>query len=321
MEMKTKETVAKKCPPLKNKEIINNNMKNIQEGLFKNLPTLHDTLEESNTEFTPLSLDDLANILDLTIKEDSANKKAAFLCLLSAFTETAQFNLSFNAPSSTGKSYIPLEIAQLFPEEDRLELSYCSPTAFFHQAGKYDKKKNEILLDLSRKIIIFLDQPNTQLIGHLRPLLSHDQKECLAQITDKNQKYGTRTKNIRLRGYPVVIFCSASFMIDEQEATRFLLLSPEMSQSKLRKGIETAIHKNTNSAEYERAIAENVKRALLKKRILAIKKLGITDIIVPSKEEITRRFLAKYSTLKPRHQRDIKRILSIVKAIALINPW
>ena len=32
------------------------------------------------------------------------NKLATFLCLLSTYTENCQFNISFNAPSSTGKS-------------------------------------------------------------------------------------------------------------------------------------------------------------------------------------------------------------------------
>ena len=60
---------------------------------------------------------DLIDVLDLTIKKDRENKLVTFLCLLSAYTDSAQFNLSFNAPSSSGKSYIPLEIAQLFPQE------------------------------------------------------------------------------------------------------------------------------------------------------------------------------------------------------------
>jgi hypothetical protein len=53
------------------------------------------------------------------------------------------------------------------------------------------------------------------------PLLSHDKKEIAIKITDKTQKNGTKTKNILLRGYPSVIFCTAGLRIDEQEATRF----------------------------------------------------------------------------------------------------
>src|SRR3990167_5639497 len=168
------------------------------------------------------------------------------ICLTN--TENAQFNISYNAPSSTGKSYIPTEIARLLPEEDVLEIGYCSPTAFFHDVGEQDEKnKGRILVDLSRKILIFLDQPHTQLLERLRPLLSHDKKEISIKITDKNQKQGLRTKNVVLRGFPSVIFCTAGLRIDEQEATRFLLLSPEINQEKIRQGILESIKKEADA--------------------------------------------------------------------------
>lgn len=154
------------------------------------------------SQFKPLSLPDLSEILGLTIKQDEENKIVTFLCELSAYTENAQFNISYNAPSSTGKSYIPTEIARLLPEEDVMELAYCSPTAFFHDVGEWDKENRGYIVDLSRKILIFLDQPHTQLLERLRPLLSHDKKEISVKITDKSQKFGMKTKNILLKGYP-----------------------------------------------------------------------------------------------------------------------
>lgn len=158
------------------------------------------------SQFKPLSSQELIKILGLTIKKDEENKLITFLCQLSAYTESSQFNISFNAPSSTGKSYIPTEIARLFPEEDVIEIGYCSPTAFFHDVGEYQKEKKGYLVDLSRKILVFLDQPHTQLLERLRPLLSHDRKEITLKITDKTQKFGLKTKNVLLRGYPSVIF-------------------------------------------------------------------------------------------------------------------
>ena len=141
------------------------------------------------SQFKPLSSQDLIEILGLTIKKDEENKLITFLCQLSVYTENSQFNISFNAPSSTGKSYIPTEIARLFPEKDVIEIGYCSPTAFFHDIGEYIKEKGGYLVDLSKKILIFLDQPHTQLLERLRPLLSHDKKEINLKITDKTQKF------------------------------------------------------------------------------------------------------------------------------------
>ena len=97
----------------------------------------------------PMSGKELTDVLGLTIKRDEENKIVTFLCELSAYTENAQFNVSFNAPSSTGKSYIPTEIAKLFPQEDVIELAYCSPTAFFQDVGKYNKELKGYRIDLS----------------------------------------------------------------------------------------------------------------------------------------------------------------------------
>ena len=273
------------------------------------------------SQFKPLASQDLVEILGLTIKRDVENKIITFLCELSAYTENAQFNVSYNAPSATGKSYIPTEIARLFPEEDMMELAYCSPTAFFHDVGEWDKEKGGYDVDLSRKILIFLDQPHNELLARLRPLLSHDKKEISLKITDKTQKHGLKTKNVLLKGYPAVIFCTAGLRIDEQEATRFLLLSPEVNQEKIREGILESLKKEADSETYKGWLDDNPERKLLKERIRAIKLEGIREIKIANPEKVKEQFFATKKKLKPRHQRDIKRISSIIKSFALLNLW
>lgn len=277
--------------------------------------------ERALGEFKPIIVQEVIEILGLTIKKDEQNKLLTFLCELSAYTESSQLNISFNAPSSTGKSFIPTETARLFPEEDVIEVGYCSPTAFFHDVGEYNKDSNEYVVDLSRKILIFLDQPHTLLLQHLRPLLSHDKKEIHLKITDKTQKFGLKTKNVLLRGYPAVIFCTAGLRVDEQEATRFLLLSPEVNQEKIRQGILESIKKEADAASYKSWLEENPERKLLKERIRAIKLEGIREINIADYEKVVERFLSKNKVLKPRHQRDSKRLVSIIKSLALLNLW
>lgn len=274
-----------------------------------------------STKFKPLSSEDISKILDLTIKKDDINKVTTFLCQLSAFTEDNQFNISFQAPSSSGKSHIPIEISKLFPSEDVLKLGNCSPTAFFHEQGKYDKEKNEMRIDLSRKILIFLDMPHTQLLERLRPLLSHDEKEMQSKITDKSQKGGNKTKTVIIIGYPSVIFCTAGLTLDEQEATRFLLLSPETNQEKIRGGVQQVIRKEVNNTKYQKTLDENEERQLLVERIKAIKQEKIIDIQIGFDEQIEQRYLTEKKLLKPRHQRDVKRLISLVKSFALLNLW
>lgn len=273
------------------------------------------------SKFLPLTAPELIAILGLTIKRDETNKLLTFLAQLSAYTEDSQLNISFNAPSSSGKSFIPLEVSTLFPQEDVLKLGSASATAFYHEQGVYDKEKNTITVDLSRKIIIFLDQPSTQLLSRLRALLSHDEKEIMAKITDKNQKGGNRTKTVIIRGFPAVIFCTAGLEIDEQEATRFLLLSPEINQEKIRQAIFEKIKKEANSTIYKKDLETNLERKLLKERIIAIKEESIVDIQISNPELIKQLFLERAKTFKPRHQRDIGRIISLVKVFALLNLW
>jgi len=273
------------------------------------------------SQFRPMSSDELVEILGLTIKQDEYNKLITFLCALSAYTEDSQINISFNAPSSTGKSYIPLEIARLFPEGDVREIGYCSPTSFFHDTGRFDKDAGGYIVDLSHRILIFLDQPHTLLLQHLRPLLSHDKKEIVMRITDKTQKYGLRTKNILLIGYPAVIFCSAGLKMDEQEATRFLLLSPETSAEKIQQAVHERIRKAADSEAYQRWLDENPERGLLKDRILAIRQAKVKNIKIAEQEKIEQRFLADNKVLKPRHARDIGRLIALIKIFTLLNVW
>lgn len=273
------------------------------------------------SKFRPITLAELTRILGLTIKRDETNKIITFLAQLSAYTEDSQVNVSFNAPSSTGKSFIPLEVVSLFPSEDVVKLGNCSPTAFYHEQGEYDKETNTIKVDLSRKIIIFLDQPSSQLLERMRSLLSHDEKEIKAKITDKSQKGGNRTKTVVIKGFPTVIFCTAGLRLDEQEATRFLLLSPEINSEKIREAILEKIKKETDSVGYKDATLADPERRLLKERILAIKEANVKEIKLSNPKLVEEMFLKNIKTVKPRHQRDIARVISLIKVLALLNMW
>lgn len=271
--------------------------------------------------FKPLTSDELIDILGSTIKRDDVNKLITFLALISAYTENSQINISFNAPSSSGKSYIPLEISKYFPMEDIIIIGHCSPTAFFHDYGEFDKSIKGYKVDLSRKIIVFLDQPGNLLLEYLRPVLSHDKKEIKMKITDKSQKHGLRTKNIILIGYPVVVFCTAGLTLDEQEATRFLLLSPDITAEKIREAILEKIKKEANQIQYQKLLNSDPKRKKLIRRIKAIREEDITEIKIEDMELVKKLFFDKAKILKPRHQRDIGRVISLIKSFALLNIW
>lgn len=274
-----------------------------------------------STKFKELNLNEVCKILDSTVKKDDANKSITFLTMLTTYTEEAQTNVFFNAPSSTGKSHIPLSVSELFPTEDKIILAHCSPTAFFHEQGKTDKEKNEIIVDLSRKILIFTDMPDSGLLSRLRSILSHDMKESRFKTTDKNQQGGNRTKTVVVIGYPSVYFCSAGLRVNEQESTRFIMLSPSIEHDKIIQGIKQTIAKESDREKFLGLLNIDVERMNLKERILGIKQEMINDIKIDNASLIEKLFLKDDTNVQPRQQRDIKKIISLIKGLALLNLW
>jgi hypothetical protein len=100
----------------------------------------------------PITLEKVAEILSKTIKHDKNLKLRLFLCMILTYTQSDQQNWMFNSPSSTGKSFIALEVGKLFPKEDIDKKGYCSPTAYFHEHGKLHTIDGEPLEDRSAYI-------------------------------------------------------------------------------------------------------------------------------------------------------------------------
>lgn len=273
------------------------------------------------SKFKEINIDEVCRILDAVIKKDDANKAITFLSMLNTYTEESQMNVFFNAPSSTGKSHIPLSVIKLFPKEDVITLAYCSPTAFFHENGAYDKEKDVLLVDLSKKILCFTDMPDTSLISRLRPILSHDEKETHLKITDKNQKGGNKTKTVIIKGFPSVYFCSAGLKVDEQESTRFIMLSPSIEHDKIVQGIQQVISRESDQEKFSNNIDSDPNRILLMERIRSIKQENVVDVKIENPGLIEEMFIKDHKSVKPRQQRDIKKIIYLIKSFALLNIW
>jgi hypothetical protein len=257
----------------------------------------------------PISDEQLTQILGSTVKKDDANKLITFFVMLSTYTSEDQTNIGFLADSSTGKSYIPLELANgFFPKEDLIKLSYCSPTAFFHEWGialpdptdqhedvEPDKRRKIIHVDLHQKILIFLDQPHSALLQRLRPLLSHDEKQMVAKITDKREKSGFRAKTVIIEGYPTVIFCTAK--------------------------IALKIEKESDRASFTNRLESDPQREFLANRVRNLKMSHFDYVVVPEelRSKIYEEYMERRRWLQARHQRDISKLLAIIKGHALFN--
>jgi hypothetical protein len=273
-----------------------------------------------SSEFKEMTLNDVAKVLSLTIKDDDGNKKIVFLAMLSAYTDKSQINVSLNAPSATGKTYLATKIAKLFPAEDKIERSGASPTSFFYGEGVEDKARKAKIVSLKRKILIFYEQPNPSLQEKLRALLSHDSREVVHSLT--NKKGGrNQVDTIIIEGFAATVFCSANMVLDEQETTRAILVSPEATEAKLKQAIHLQARRGSNEDEFDDWLESRPERTALMKRIVAIRDEHVDEIIIEDPDEIERRFIKQLAALQPRHQRDMSHLQQLIKAIALLNVW
>jgi hypothetical protein len=266
-----------------------------------------------------ITLDELNEILSTTVKHDNPAKAISFLGMLVAQTEEDQYNVAFQAESSTGKSYIPLELANYFPKEDQLIYASASPTSFYHETGQWDKERRVITVNLESKILIFMDQPHWSLMERLRPLLSHDRKVLVYKITDKTGRGGLRTKTVEIVGYPTVVFCTAKSTLEDQERTRLWFLSPETSQEKLSESLHLLTKKYSNPDAYREWLETQPMRKWLKIRIESIRRRRIRKVVITDDGLLLERFTKGRTRLAPRVQRDYPRFIALVKAIALLN--
>jgi hypothetical protein len=142
-------------------------------------------------------------------------------------------------------------------------------------------------------------------------------------ITDHREKSGLRTKTVKIEGFPTVLFCTAKFSMEDQERTRLLSLSPDVSQDKIRDGILLKIEKESNRKAFNELMENDPKRVWLADRVDAIATADVKFVVIPEEMRafIADRFFEIHKSLIPRHQRDITRLLALIKAHALLNMW
>ena len=273
------------------------------------------------SEFVEMGVDDVADVLDLTIKHDHENKVITFLAMLLAYTESDQLNIMFNAASSTGKTYISTEVSKLFPVQDVLVYGRTSPTAFYYNEAltKMDQETGETYIDLERRIVIFTEQPDTMLLANLRAFLSHDSKYTKFTLTNKGKNGKNTATDHYILGFSSVLFCTANMRIDEQEQTRCLILSPESSKIKIEAGINASIDRQSDKNAYAARLENNEARRTLMDRIQYIKSLNVGEIKIQDSDYLRGRFMEGCIALRARNQRDIGHFISLVKGMALLN--
>lgn len=285
---------------------------------YKNVNKIIDTREKFKginvSDFEEIGREEIKKVLDILIKDDNNTKIMAFLGVVSTYVPDSQLNISMTGPSSTGKTFIANAVTSLMPQEDLKAYQYTSPKAFYHEQGEYDKERNAIIVNLERTCLFFADQPSPAILKELRPILSHDRKEIESKITDKNMQGGNATKTVLIKGFPSVFFCTADLIMDEQESTRLIMLSPKVCEEKIREGVKSVLYTE------EKESVEEATRPL-KERLLAIKYQNIKEVKLSDsqKDEIYSNIGKLKTSFIPRDMRDVAKIKYLVYAMAMLN--
>lgn len=225
-------------------------------------------------------LDQVINVISKEVKEENDNCRQVIQTMLSAWAKNPQ-NLRILSPSGEGKTHLVKKIAKLFPKKNVILLGNASAQSIKYSitgkviytedgepedyqsvinrfAGTEQEKKDKIkelekdtydLVELSNKILIFIDSQDPRLWESIKPVLSHDQEYIRVHTVNKSKSGTNQLQKIVFHGYPAVIYCSAK---DEQTLdrtdeinTRFNTISLNSSQKKYRQMLELAACKGS----------------------------------------------------------------------------
>lgn len=197
------------------------------------------------------------------------------------------------------------------------------------------KRKNEIennavkVIELGKKILVFLDTPDILIFQALMPLLSHDEYESEYEFADTSDRNGIRTKTNVLVGWPSVIFAQALDFSNNKRygeiQRRFIITNPRMDVEKYRKAIDLKLDKNClpdfvyqlmvvsdNDKETAREIILNIRDDLL----FHSSKLehGKNNILIPYRKLINQIFVKDNPSAQ-----DITFVNRIMNLVGLIT--
>jgi len=164
------------------------------------------------------------------------------------------------------------------------------------------------IVDLTGKILVFLEAPDIETFNLLRPILSHDTKEISYKFTDKN----LTTQHVVIRGWPATIFCSTTEIYIRDLATRSFTWTPETKPVKYADANKLSGTKGALPWEFEKDMDCDLLEAYI--RFLS-KNLKDFKVVVPYGPE----FGAKFPHRFARSMRDFKHVLSLIKVSALFH--
>jgi hypothetical protein len=208
--------------------------------------------------------------------------------------------------NNDGGGYVPVEekLAQIDLEiEDKDNEIAISNNKALKQGLRslikgHEKQKKDLLhnakklIDLSHKILVFLDTPRPELFSApLMPLLSHDKYEVDYEYVDTHNGIKTRT-NV-LIGWPAVIFAQAidysHYVRWPEIQRRFIITNPKMNKEKYADAIDLIGERySLPDFAYQQKIVSDTEKDQVRDVIQDIKNrmLDVSGKIEPGKNSV-----------------------------------
>jgi len=221
-------------------------------------PPLREKAEELLRD--PEILQKILKASERQLTKDEDLRTLEILVMASVFGPSP-LNLNLSQVWSSGRTAISVAMADLLPEGNAWLLGGLSPTALTHERGEWDEKERAFVVNLDKKLLVFLENPDPKTLQKLRPLLSHDRREIMYRYTDRTPKGSLRTMTSVLRGWPGVIFCGLQMPATEEYSSRWITASPDVTKDKIGAVIDRSGQEMKTPKQFEKGEEFDVVRA------------------------------------------------------------
>lgn len=168
------------------------------------------------------------------------------------------------------------------------------------------------LIELSEKVLVFLEAPAFETFNILRPILSHDTPEISYRFTDKAASGKLQTKHVVIKGWPATIFCSTQERYVKDLATRGFTVTPDTTLEKYRDANILTGDKAAGPWEF----GHDWDFMQLEGYVRFLKNhMNDMGIVVPYGPELAEEFPGRF----PRSMRDFKHVVTLIKVYTLFH--
>jgi len=239
---------------------------------------------------------------------DEANLILTFLVILSCKTGHP-LNLEMVGQSASGKTYMALTARNGFPDDMVNVLAGASREAMKYDYDETDEDGNFISHVDNRCIIILEKDESEAFMRRMKPLMSGDDDELIWKTPIRNELTGEiETKAFIIKGRPSFITLTTRNPSEAEQITRQLLMTPDSSSEKVSAVVSGSLMARARPEELD----IHIDLDLCKGSMGALNKVGVRNIFAPLMVDF-------FPARSAQHQRDVKKVLSIVDSLATLH--